>query len=157
MLIKLVYMDNTVLIEQLIKSLNSSDSNPTDTEPDLKIETPEPVTQAPPEYIAPPVEPSIIAVEESLAPYAVNASFEEDNPGTVGRPKDVDFFLDFLLRDRPNLGSFLSFAYIASSTDNSIDLKFPTNFKFQFSEVTKRIIETKSQSCLMSSPILISI
>ncbi|HON11741.1 MAG TPA: DNA polymerase III subunit gamma/tau [Chitinispirillaceae bacterium] len=142
MLIKLVYMDNTVLIEQLIKSLNSSDTNPTDTEPDLKkkIETPEPVTQAPPEYIAPPVESSIIAVEETPALYAVNTSFEEDNPGTapVDLKKIWPSFLDSLLRDRPNLGSFLSLAYIASSTDNSIDLKFPANYKFQFSEVTKK-------------------
>ena len=67
------------------------------------------MTQAPPEYIAPPVEPSIIAVEESLAPYAVNTSFEEDNPGTV--PVDLKkmwtSFLDFLLRQAKS--GFFSF------------------------------------------------
>ncbi len=47
-------------------------------------------------------------------------------------------FLDMMLKDRPNLGSFLSLAYVASCTENSITLGFQPSYSFQFMEVSKK-------------------
>jgi len=47
-------------------------------------------------------------------------------------------FLEFLMRDRPNLGSFLALGYIASNTTSSVDLRFAPTCKFQFTELTKQ-------------------
>lgn len=46
-------------------------------------------------------------------------------------------FLDFLLKEHPNIGSFLSLAYIGSVSADSIELKFSGDYRFQFMEVTK--------------------
>lgn len=73
-------------------------------------------------------------------PGHVQASFIDDK--NQGAPVDLKLawpgFLDSLMHDRPNLGSFLSFAFIASTGENSIDLKFSPNYNFQFTEVTKK-------------------
>jgi hypothetical protein len=42
------------------------------------------------------------------------------------------------MRDRPNLGSFLSHAYIASGSSQSVDLRFAPAYRFHYSEVTKK-------------------
>jgi len=47
-------------------------------------------------------------------------------------------FLEFLIKDRPNLGSFLSFASIGSVSNDSIELKFSSAYRFQYLEVTKK-------------------
>ncbi len=47
-------------------------------------------------------------------------------------------FLDHMLKDRPNLGTFLSSGYVSSCTEMSIDIKFPPACRFQFMEVTKK-------------------
>jgi hypothetical protein len=47
-------------------------------------------------------------------------------------------FIDLLMRDRPNLGTFLSLATVAGNTDSSIDLTYPHHLAFQFGEVTKK-------------------
>ncbi|NLG18641.1 MAG: DNA polymerase III subunit gamma/tau [Fibrobacter sp.] len=144
MLLKMTFMDNTVLIEQLIKSLNIPGDNPAPTSnPDLdqkkKIEISEPVTKVDPvEYIPPEEAPQITSVNEDNS--HGQGSFTDDK--NQGAPVDLKLvwpgFLDSLMRDRPNLGSFLSFAFIASTGENSIDLKFSPNYNFQFTEVTKK-------------------
>ena len=47
-------------------------------------------------------------------------------------------FLDALMRDRPNLVSFLSLAAVAGSTASHIDLVYPQNMTFQFKEITEK-------------------
>jgi hypothetical protein len=47
-------------------------------------------------------------------------------------------FLESLMRDRPNIGTFLSLAVIVGSSESSIDLCFPHKMKFQFNEMTKK-------------------
>jgi DNA polymerase-3 subunit gamma/tau len=47
-------------------------------------------------------------------------------------------FIEMLVNDRPNLGTFLSMAAIVSATTDSIDLRFAHNYIFQFAEITKK-------------------
>lgn len=47
-------------------------------------------------------------------------------------------FLELLLREHPNLGSFLSFASISSISTEGVELKFSADYRFQYMEVTKK-------------------
>ncbi len=47
-------------------------------------------------------------------------------------------FLELLLREHPNLGSFLSLASISSVSTDGIELKFSADYRFQYMEVTKK-------------------
>ena len=42
------------------------------------------------------------------------------------------------MRDRPNIGTFLSLATVTGSSESSIDLSYAPQLKFQFSEMTKK-------------------
>ncbi|HEX3019443.1 MAG TPA: hypothetical protein VHP36_04045 [Chitinispirillaceae bacterium] len=47
-------------------------------------------------------------------------------------------FLELLLKDHPNLGSFLSLASINSITSHKVELKFSSEYRFQYIEVNKK-------------------
>lgn len=47
-------------------------------------------------------------------------------------------FLELLLREHPNLGSFLSMASIGSISSGVVELNFCANYRFQYMEVSKR-------------------
>lgn len=47
-------------------------------------------------------------------------------------------FLELVLKDHSNLGSFLSFASISSVSSDVVELKFSGDYRFQYMEVTKR-------------------
>jgi chromosomal replication initiation ATPase DnaA len=70
----------------------------------------------------------------------VNPTFEDKL--SVGDVKDFTtvwpLFLDHMLKNWPNLGSFLSIGYVASCTESTINIKFPSSNSFQFQEVTKK-------------------
>ena len=69
-----------------------------------------------------------------------SASFEDKL--LDGEIKDVTtiwpLFLDHMLKNRPNLGSFLSMGYVASCSETNINIKFSSSSSFQFQEVTKK-------------------
>lgn len=46
-------------------------------------------------------------------------------------------FLESLSADRPNIGTFLSMAYVASASEHALDLRFPARCSFQFAEITR--------------------
>jgi len=72
-------------------------------------------------------------------PDAVPVDFEEQAAGNViDIKKQWPAFLEALMRDRPNIGTFLSLAIIVGSTESSIDLCYPQKMKFQFGEMTKK-------------------
>ena len=52
--------------------------------------------------------------------------------------KQWSAFLELLMRDRPTIGTFLSLATIVGSSESSIDLSYPPKLKFQFGEMTKK-------------------
>jgi hypothetical protein len=70
----------------------------------------------------------------------VKEVFQADTPReTVGDIATAwPQFLDILMKDRPNLGSFLALGYIASATPQTIDLRFASSYRFQYAEVTKK-------------------
>jgi DNA polymerase-3 subunit gamma/tau len=47
-------------------------------------------------------------------------------------------FVDFMLKDRPNVGSFLAMSYLSGATGTSLDVRFPSSYRFQFVETTKK-------------------
>jgi len=55
-------------------------------------------------------------------------------------------FLDFMLKERPNVGSFLAMSYLSGATATSLDVRFSSSYRFQFVETTKKhnrdLIET---------------
>jgi hypothetical protein len=90
-----------------------------------------------PENVSPVVEDY---TQIALSDVDGSSTFEDKL--SVGEVKDFTTvwpsFLDHMLKDRPNLGSFLSIGYVASCTETTINIKFPSSNSFQFQEVTKK-------------------
>lgn len=77
----------------------------------------------------------------SIPPGSENAeSFQETPAQTqVIEPTMLwPSFLESLMDERPNLATFLSVAYVASVTDNSVDIRFSGRYGFQFAEITRK-------------------
>ena len=73
------------------------------------------------------------------APDGGSESFNESGPEVFADvKKQWPAFLELVLRDRPNLGTFLSCAAISGSSESSIDLCYSSKLKFQFGEMTKK-------------------
>ena len=47
-------------------------------------------------------------------------------------------FLELLLKERPNLGSFLSMASICSISADTVELKLSSGYRFQYMELTRK-------------------
>jgi hypothetical protein len=47
-------------------------------------------------------------------------------------------FIEFLIHERPNMGSFLSLASAFHAAESTIDLKFAPAYRFQYFEITKK-------------------
>ena len=145
-LLKLVYMDSTVSVGQILHSLGkgtplqNSEAAPAGTSSDSKKKRSEQLLTT-----AIPPEPAI----SSTPPDSDTGSFEQqqEQESPIDLVAQWPAFIEKLMEDRPNLGTFLSLAYIATYTDHSIDLRFEKQFGFQFSEITRKnnreIIEKK--------------
>lgn len=167
MVLKLVYLDSTVTLEQMIKLLGGDTEIPPsalqdttatsetsdlkkkivtgDTllreEPDTSIsdEPPHPALQptfthdAPAEYGEAPL-------DNKPPPSELLTTFDEDANASL--PLNIQEvwpdFLDMLIRDRPNIGSFLALASIGPSSAATIDLRFAPTFRFQYNELIKK-------------------
>jgi len=150
MLLKLTYLDSTVSVEQLIKALgdpqqtssvnienlnNYSDSKKNQPE----IETDPVSSQSDPE----PVSSVQNNFKEEEFSEAGSVGVAQDNASVPIVPLEdlrdrwTDF-LELLLKEHPNLGSFLSLASIGSISSDVIELKFCADYRFQYLEVSKR-------------------
>ncbi|MBD3318040.1 MAG: DNA polymerase III subunit gamma/tau [Chitinivibrionales bacterium] len=164
-LLKLVRMDHSVTIEQVLAAVEGKGGESTagglggavsrhrSVITEKKNDT---IAKSP----APPVDvpesngqnqgasEQVTAIEEQ-APRIVSMRGEDETPESFETPtvtltEKLDTavlwpkFIETLMNDRPNLGTFLSMGYVASTTEESIDLRFGTNLKFQFSEVTRK-------------------
>jgi hypothetical protein len=74
----------------------------------------------------------------------VNAKTEDIQSNftdSTGRQIDIKTFwpafLDHLIHERPNMGSFLSLACAFHSGEDTIDLKFSSAYRFQYLEITR--------------------
>ncbi|MBD3319947.1 MAG: DNA polymerase III subunit gamma/tau [Chitinivibrionales bacterium] len=150
MLLKLVNMDSSVSVEELITALKSSPSN---TGPSPKIpsgnsteegqkkkdnrsigifpgNTQQAVSGQPPAKTV-----------SSLPPHETKEEFSKEERAQLSPSALKELwpkFLDSLMQDRPNLCSFLSFATIVSATGSSLDLRFPYENQFQFNDVIRK-------------------
>jgi DNA polymerase III subunit gamma/tau len=163
MLLKLVFLDSTLSIEQIITLVGKPESGtaaapqtPTLPAADVKkkidiappvVQTPQPVPAAAPSPSIPlPPEPSVpLSVEEvmefesSRDSLPVTAFDETDKPAEGDNIKSKwPAFIETIMRDRPNIGTFLSLATVAGSSESTIDLTYPHALKFQFGEMTKK-------------------
>lgn len=166
MVLKLVYLDSTVTLEQMVKLLGGDTeippaalqekTAPAET-PDLKkkivsADTPareEPVSSIPVASPHPALQPTFthetpaacgeMSLDDESPPSDQPATFDEDT--NAAQPINIQElwpkFLDMLIRDRPNIGSFLALASIGSSSAATIDLRFAPNFRFQYNELIK--------------------
>lgn len=141
-LLKLVYLDSSVSVEQILTTLKKG------TIPDSVNSAEE--TQ----YSESKKKSDIASTAENLSKKSAKTE-----SAVTSIPSDIDSnsfdvsqessdsidlavkwpaFIELLIEEKPNIGTFLSLAHIAESTENSIDLRFGNQFQFQFSEVIKK-------------------
>lgn len=88
-----------------------------------------------------PAQKSTGAKIASIPPGKENAESFQDKPAATA-PHDSKTlwpkFLEVLMNERPNLATFLSVAYVASITDQTIDIRFAPQYGFQFAEITRK-------------------
>jgi DNA polymerase-3 subunit gamma/tau len=151
LLLKLVYLDSTVSLEQILtlvgdeKEVRTKESALTGEsvgggrQPEQK-KKPD-LTAAPLISMKPP-EPPYREISDSL--------FADRFPEEIGSDTESRWksFIDSLMSNRPNLGMFLSPASVAASTATSIDLVFSRNHSFQFDEVTNKATREEIETLL---------
>jgi DNA polymerase III gamma/tau subunit len=171
-LLRMVRMDSSVTVEQLLAAVEGGGDGPVGGAARAAVSPHRSVSPAKKKRIEQPaVSPSLSTVEEPRAggggesqpasepaPRIVSMRGEEESAESfetqgVAEGHSLDpaalwpGFIEALMGDRPNLGTFLSMGYVASATAESIDLRFGPKLKFQFSEVTRKhnrdIIESK--------------
>ncbi len=166
MLLKLLYMDSTVSIEQILSAIKG-ESPPPDNRPsnatsnstqtgktgtDLKKKNE--LTSSPLQTTSPTPGPDLDRkpaahnARHSQGPAVTSipqaresADSFQDSPAaevTVDSNTLWPGFLEILMKERPNLATFLSVAYVASITDNSIDIRFASRYGFQYAEITRK-------------------
>ncbi len=154
MLMKLVRLDTSVSIETLLKAMGNPQASTAASF--MPVSDDKKKTDLMP--IIPPVAPAAIP-EVSKEP---QSDFEkkpvetpENSPeiATDVSPaksiqNDWPQFIDYIQKSRPPLGYHLSVAAVISMTADTIDLRFPKAFHFQFSEVTKKKHRDEIQSGL---------
>ncbi|MBD3421571.1 MAG: DNA polymerase III subunit gamma/tau [Chitinivibrionales bacterium] len=97
----------------------------------------------------PPTAEPVLAPEPSPArEKPISAAIEVDDSASFVQQNDasqsIDIrekwpaFLEYLMKERPNIASFLSLAYIVDASDTAIDVRFPFGLNFQFTEVTSK-------------------
>jgi DNA polymerase-3 subunit gamma/tau len=153
MLMKLVHLDETVTMENILSALgnppqNATVSTATQESADKKKTDLTPVAQPAPlpdpvqnkvdtlEYES--VEPSKPASVVSESPATETPSVNTGSQAQKNLHTDWTQFIDHLQKKHPPLGYYLSVAYIGSVSDSSIDLRFPAAFVFQHAEVMKK-------------------
>lgn len=84
---------------------------------------------------------SPVVSESLLVPLGASAQFTDENSSVVSAAeikKQWPDFLEALMRDRPNLGTFLSSGVLATCDNNQVNIRFGQQHRFQFSDVTKK-------------------
>lgn len=127
MLLKLVYLDSTVSIEQLLKTLSNSSKEECDLSDKKKTVDKKEIENK---------------LEKQERSFLKETKFTKDNtpipPLSQNQKKEWRDFIDDLLVKRPKLGSLLSPASFILSSEHILELQFPSHCKFQFNEVSKK-------------------
>jgi DNA polymerase-3 subunit gamma/tau len=154
-LCKLAYLDDSVTIESLLATLQGqTPATPLPTKPpapvvekkkdshsigSAAVKAPDLPPPAPASIEAPiaPPKPQIVSMKTE--------GVEAEAFIPVAEPKPVldlagqwHGFIDLLMQERPNLGTFLSMASIISSSPDAVDARFAALYQFQFGEITRK-------------------
>lgn len=141
-LLKLVYLDSSVSVEQILTTLKkggipgSTDSaKETDYSESKKKSNKPPLKESPGRQTA-KTESAVTSIPSDIDSGSFDVS--QESSGQIDLAAKWPEFIESLIDERPNIGTFLSLAHIVESTEDSIDLRFGNQFQFQFSEVTKK-------------------
>ncbi|MCU0610020.1 MAG: DNA polymerase III subunit gamma/tau [Chitinispirillaceae bacterium] len=129
MLLKLVHLDSSLSIEQLIGMIGKTGDaqvTPPVSRPAVQITAPDSKKKT--ELVLPEPEP---------VPEAAFEAFAESGDAVDMRTRWPEF-IELLMRDRPHLGSYLALAAVVGGSTSSVDLSFQPELSFQFSEVTQK-------------------
>lgn len=139
-LVKIVYLDSTVTVQQILSSFKNdgSASSIPEKAPEYslgnkkKSDVQQLTKEAPVSYAASLV--ASIPLKEDIC------SFDESSAqtGITDIIRQWPVFVEKIIEEKQNLGTFVSMGYIASHNDHSIDLRFGKQFGFQFAEVTRK-------------------
>ncbi|MDG5813999.1 DNA polymerase III subunit gamma/tau [Chitinispirillales bacterium ANBcel5] len=136
MMLKLVYLDSTLNIEQLLQLASGGGSSPGDavenTASILSAETEakkkkELKNEQPSEALITPVEEScdtIPLVSSPKMPVDLNQNWP--------------LFLDTFMNERPELGAHLSHGQLVSVKEEVVELEFGYNYRFQYQKLTQK-------------------
>ncbi|HEX7511020.1 MAG TPA: DNA polymerase III subunit gamma/tau, partial [Chitinivibrionales bacterium] len=141
-LLKLVYLDNTVSVEQILQAFK--DKNFQNSQPSAPTPAQHDATEALKKKIdLTGMQNSVVVQVEPDSPDAceVTTTAQSNNAGpqSAGDPLlQWPSFLELLQRERPMLGHYLRVAYITAHNGNSVDVRFPYSCQAQYSEVIKK-------------------
>ncbi|HEX7510992.1 MAG TPA: hypothetical protein VF335_06805, partial [Chitinivibrionales bacterium] len=141
-LLKLVYLDNTVSVEQILQAFK--DKNFENGQPSAPTSAQHDATEALKKKIDLTGMPNSVVVQvEPDSPDAceVTTAAQSNNAGpqSAGDPlSQWPSFLELLQRERPMLGHYLRVAYVTAHNGNSVDVRFPYSCQAQYSEVIKK-------------------
>lgn len=140
-LLKLVYLDSTVEVEQLLESFKDKVVQSAKAEPSDPLFSADqaPVLVKKKNDVTPPMVQDGREVQSSPAGQIPLQADSCDSGGTKGGGvlEQWPRFLEALQRERPILGHYLRVAQVASLSDNAIDVRFPRACNAQFAELTK--------------------
>jgi DNA polymerase III subunit gamma/tau len=156
MLLKIVSLDSTVSLERLVALLGDAHGDDgvraapaavlpvADVKKKVDITLPAPATPAKPATVSAPAAATPAPASPSLPDEEVDEGdrgpFDDRAPAAAGADITHKWpeFVESIMRDRPNVGTFLSLATVTGSTESSIDLVYPNTLAFQFAEITKK-------------------
>jgi DNA polymerase-3 subunit gamma/tau len=138
-LLKLVYLDSTVEVEQLLETFREKGAQP--SQPAASFAAPSPAMIKKKIDLTPPLKQETC---DTPGVPACDVASEED-PCIAGGAKRSDGgvleqwprFLEALQRERPMLGHYLRVAQVASLSESAIDVRFPVNCSAQYAELIK--------------------
>lgn len=140
-LLKLVFLDDSVAVEDILRGLKQAQGAPPASAPAHSEAQKKKDVARPADSSQAVMEAEEVHAASSADTPTEDESFEDraaDQAPPVDLAKAWPEFLDVLLRDSPNLGSFLSSANVVSTTEQTVELRFPPSFKFQFTSVTSK-------------------
>jgi len=142
-LLKLVYLDSTVSVEQLLQAFKEKGDPGAQPLPSAQQPSYQEATPALKKKInlieAPSVAEGCVEIEappviDAPAPDALGAGLQSQGDPLLQWP----VFLELLQRERPMLGYYLRVAYVTSRCGNSVDVRFPYSCQVQYAEVIKK-------------------
>jgi len=164
-LLKMAYMDTTVSIEQVLTALRggaaaaalprrpTAAAAPAPQPPAFEVKKKDeplksagpaaagsttPLGAAEPAAAAIAADNGVISRPAEETPEAFDSAQQAHTPAAIDPAALWRDVVAAMMRDRPNLGSFLSMAYAASVRGDAIDVRFPPEYRFQFAEVTRK-------------------